>query len=131
MLDAVVDAADRQHVRQAMAGLAPRQLTALSMWVDGWPSSDIAAQLGCSAGAADVTVHRARQSFRRRYLSLVDEKALAGAGAGGLAACGRWLQRLRLQVSARATRYSDAIRFWSCSCCLMLSAMSWFAACPT
>src|SRR5437867_12747656 len=107
VLDAVVDAADRQQVRQALAAMAPRQQAALSMWAEGWPSSHIAAELGCTAGAADVTVHRARQSFRRRYLSLVDEKAFAGAG--GLAGCGRWLNRLRLNVSARVARYADAV----------------------
>jgi RNA polymerase sigma-70 factor (ECF subfamily) len=107
VLDAVVEAADRHEVRQALAQLAPRQQTALSMWAEGWPSSHIAAELGCTSGAADVTVHRARQSFRRRYLSIVDEKALAGAG--GFGAIGRWFKGVRLHVSARVARYADAV----------------------
>src|SRR4051794_6240436 len=55
VVDAVFDVLDREQVQAALEGLAPRHQAALSLWAEGYPSRDIADELGCSRGAVDVT----------------------------------------------------------------------------
>ena len=83
--DAVIDAMDAALVRAALRELNPRHRRALSLWAEGHPSRDIAEELGCSTGAVDVTLHRARQSFRSRFLTVAGEAKLGGLGVFAVA----------------------------------------------
>jgi RNA polymerase sigma-70 factor (ECF subfamily) len=106
VVEAVFDELDRAQVRAVLEDLAPRHRAALTLWAEGVPSKGIASELGCSTGAADVTVHRARQSFRRRFAALVDEKNF---GAAGLGAAWRWLGRTRMRFTARVAQHAELL----------------------
>jgi RNA polymerase sigma-70 factor, ECF subfamily len=105
VVDSVFQAIDHDQVRAALQELTPRHRAALSLWADGRPSRQIAEELGCSTGAADVTLHRARQSFRARF------SALSGEGKFGIVglvpALGRWAQRFRARVVTRVGDHAD------------------------
>jgi len=88
VIDSVFDRLDQAFVRAALGDLNPRHQTALSLWAEGHPSRRIAEQLGCSTGAVDVTLHRARQSFRTRFLALTGD-------ASWLASRPRWPPKSR------------------------------------
>jgi len=88
VVDSVFDAVDRAFARSALQSLNPRHQTALSLWAEGHPSREIAEELGCSTGAVDVTLHRARQSFRTRFLALTGDGKLAVIGL--MPALGHW-----------------------------------------
>ena len=106
VVDAVFDRLDQAFVRAALRELNPRHQTALTLWAEGHASREIAEELGCSTGAADVTLHRARQSFRSRFLALTGEGKLAGIGL--LApALGRWAQRWRARIVTRVGQHAD------------------------
>ena len=106
VVDAVFDGLDQAFVRAALRELNPRHQTALTLWAEGHPSREIAEELGCSTGAADVTLHRARQSFRSRFLALTGDGKLAGVGL--LApALGRWAQRWRARIVTRVGEHAD------------------------
>ena len=109
VVDSVFDRLDQAFVRAALRELNPRHQTALTLWAEGHPSRDIAEELGCSTGAADVTLHRARQSFRSRFLALTGEGKLAGVGLGfGAApALGRWAQRWRARIVTRVGEHAE------------------------
>ncbi|MBV8304372.1 MAG: sigma-70 family RNA polymerase sigma factor, partial [Acidimicrobiia bacterium] len=106
VVESVFERLDQAFVRAALRDLNPRHQTALSLWADGHPSRRIAEELGCSTGAVDVTLHRARQSFRTRFLALSGEGTL-----GGLvlvpAALGRWAHRWRARIVTRAGEHAD------------------------
>jgi RNA polymerase sigma-70 factor (ECF subfamily) len=104
VVDSVFDALDRAFVRAALEDLNPRHQAALSLWAEGHPSREIAEELGCSPGAVDVTLHRARQSFRTRFLAITGDGKLA---VGLLPALGRWAQRWRARVVTRVGSYPD------------------------
>ncbi|MCU1449797.1 MAG: polymerase sigma factor [Acidimicrobiales bacterium] len=80
VVESLFDVLDHEQVRTVLEGLNPRHQTALSLWAEGYPSRHIAEQLGCTRGAADVTLHRARQSFRRRFLALDTEGRFGAVG---------------------------------------------------
>ena len=105
VVESVFEVLDRQQVRAALDGLNPRHQAALSLWAEGYPSRDIAQELGCSPGAADVTLHRARQSFRRRFLAITGEGKLGAIGI--LPALARWADRMRARVGSRVAEYSE------------------------
>ncbi|HEX5502223.1 MAG TPA: sigma-70 family RNA polymerase sigma factor [Thermomicrobiales bacterium] len=54
-------------IAAALAGIAPRDRACLLLHAAGFSSAEIAAQLGCSVGAARTRLSRARETFRRRY----------------------------------------------------------------
>jgi len=108
VVDSLFEVLDQEQVRAALDGLTPRHQTALSLWAEGYPSRHIAEELGCSRGAVDVTLHRARQSFRRRFLALSGDQHLgAFGGIAFLPALARWAQRLRVRVSTRVGENAD------------------------
>src|SRR5205085_9372666 len=74
-------------------------------WAQGHPSREIAEEFGCSTGAIDVTLHRARQSFRTRFLALAGDPKLAVVGL--VPAVGRWAQRWRARVVTRLGNHAD------------------------
>ncbi|HEV3352678.1 MAG TPA: sigma-70 family RNA polymerase sigma factor, partial [Acidimicrobiales bacterium] len=105
VVDSVFDNLDRAFVRAALRDLNPRHQTALSLWADGHPSRHIAEELGCTPGAADVTLHRARQSFRTRFLALAGDGKMAAVGL--VPALGRWAQRWRARVVTRVGDHAE------------------------
>jgi RNA polymerase sigma-70 factor (ECF subfamily) len=105
VVDSVFDAMDQAFVRAALKELNPRHRTALSLWAEGHPSRHIAEELGCSTGAVDVTLHRARQSFRTRFLALTNDGKLAGLGL--VPALSRWAQRWRARIVTRVGNHAD------------------------
>jgi len=108
VVDAVFDSMDQAFVRAALRELNPRHRAALSLWAEGHASRDIAEELGCSTGAVDVTLHRARQSFRARFLAISGEGKLGAIGlfAGGV---GRWAQRWRVRIGTRIADHPDLV----------------------
>lgn len=105
VVDSVFDAMDAAFVRAALRDLNPRHRAALSLWAEGRASRDIAEELGCSTGAADVTLHRARQSFRARFLAITGDGKL-----GALAlfpALGRWATRWRNRIATRVGEHTE------------------------
>jgi RNA polymerase sigma-70 factor, ECF subfamily len=112
VVESLFEVLDQEQVRAALEGLTPRHQTALSLWAEGYPSKHIADELGCSRGAVDVTLHRARQSFRRRFLALSGDdgdRFGAFAGLAFLPALTRWAQRWRARVSTRVAEHSDLV----------------------
>ena len=107
VVDSVFDALDRAFVRAALRELNPRHRTALSLWAEGHPSRHIAEQLGCSTGAVDVTLHRARQSFKARFLALTNEGKLGVLGIGFAPAIARFAHRWRARIVTRVGEHSD------------------------
>jgi RNA polymerase sigma-70 factor (ECF subfamily) len=107
VVDSVFQMLDREQVRAALHGLNPRHQAALSLWAEGYKSRDIAEQLGCSRGAIDVTLHRARQSFRKRFLALTGDDKLGAVGL--VPALGRWAQRWRARVTTRVANHADFV----------------------
>ena len=107
VVDSVFQAIDHDQVRAALEELTPRHRAALSLWADGRPSRQIAEELGCSTGAADVTLHRARQSFRSRFLALTGDGKLAGLGIGFAPAVNRWAQRWRARIVTRVGQHAE------------------------
>jgi RNA polymerase sigma-70 factor (ECF subfamily) len=108
VVDSLFDVLDHEQVRAVLEGLNPRHQTALSLWAEGYPSRHIADELGCSRGAADVTLYRARQSFRRRFLALDnDDRHGAVGGLGIVSAAVHWAQRMRVRVSARIGEHPE------------------------
>ena len=105
VVDAVFDRLDQAFVRAAMRDLNPRHQTALSLWAEGHPSRHIAEELGCSTGAADVTVHRARQSFRARFLAITGDGKLAVIGL--VPGLGRLAQRWRARIVTRVGNHAE------------------------
>ena len=105
VVDAVFDAMDGAFVRAALRELNPRHRAALSLWAEGHASREIAEELGCSTGAVDVTLHRARQSFRARFLAISGDGKL-----GALAlfpALGRWATRWRNRIATRIGEHTE------------------------
>src|SRR5437588_9915246 len=98
---------DREQVRAVLHGLNPRHQAARSRWAEGYQSRDIAEELGCSRGAVDVTLHRARQSFRKRFLALTGDAKLGAVGL--VPALGRWAQRWRARVTTRVANHADLV----------------------
>jgi len=107
VVDSVFDAMDHAFVRAALRELNPRHRAALSLWAEGHASRDIAEQLGCSTGAVDVTLHRARQSFRARFVALSGEGKFGAVGL--VPALGRWAQRFRARVVTRVGDHADLV----------------------
>jgi RNA polymerase sigma-70 factor, ECF subfamily len=107
VVDSVFDRLDQAFVRAALRELNPRHQTALSLWAEGHPSRHIAEELGCSTGAADVTLHRARQSFRSRFLAISGDGKLAGLGIGLAPAVNRWAQRWRARIVTRVGQHAE------------------------
>jgi RNA polymerase sigma-70 factor, ECF subfamily len=105
VVESVFDALDHAFVRAALRDLNPRHRTALSLWAEGHPSRHIAEELGCSTGAVDVTLHRARQSFKARFLALTGEGKLGALGL--IPALGRWAHRWRARIVTRVGDYAD------------------------
>jgi len=106
VVDAVFDRLDQAFVRAALRELNPRHQAALSLWAEGHPSRRIAEELGCSTGAVDVTLHRARQRFRAHFLDLTGDGKLAGLAVVP-AALGRWAQRWRARIVTRVGEHAD------------------------
>ncbi|MBV9411161.1 MAG: RNA polymerase sigma factor [Acidimicrobiia bacterium] len=107
VVDSVFDALDQAFVRAALRDLNPRHRAALSLWAEGHPSRHIAEELGCSTGAVDVTLHRARQSFKARFLALSGEGKLGVLGVGLVPALGRFADRWRARIVTRVGEHSD------------------------
>ena len=107
VVDSVFQTFDRERVRAVLHGLNPRHQTALSLWAQGYPSAEIAEELGCSRGAVDFTLHRARQSFRARFIALTGDTKLGAVGL--LPALGRWAQRWRARVTTRVANHADLV----------------------
>lgn len=105
VVDSVFDRLDHAFVQAALRELNPRHQAALSLWAEGHPSRYIAEELGCSTGAVDVTLHRARQSFRTRFLAIAGDGRFAGLLVP--AALGRWAQRWRARIVTRAGQHAD------------------------
>src|SRR5204862_832364 len=105
VVDSVFDRLDQAFVRAALRELNPRHQTALSLWAEGHPSRRIAEELGCSTGAVDVTLHRARQSFRTRFLAIAGDGKLAGVGL--VPALGRVAQRWRARLVTRVGQHAE------------------------
>jgi RNA polymerase sigma-70 factor (ECF subfamily) len=106
VVDSVFERLDQAFVQAALRELNPRHQTALSLWAEGHPSRRIAEELGCSTGAVDVTLHRARQSFRTRFLALAGDGKMAGLALFP-AALGRWAQRWRARIVTRVGEHAD------------------------
>ena len=106
VVDSVFERMDHAFVRAAMRDLNPRHQTALSLWAEGEPSRRIAEELGCSTGAVDVTLHRARQSLRDRFLAITGDGKLAGIAVLP-AVVGRWAHRWRARIVTRAGEHAE------------------------
>src|SRR5438067_4406470 len=107
VVDSVFQAIDHDQVRAALEELTPRHRAALSLWADGRPSRQIAEELGCSTGAADVTLHRARQSFRTRFLALSGDGKFVGLGLGAAPALDRLAHRWRARIVTRVGEHGE------------------------
>lgn len=105
-LEALVDGVDGALLRAAMTKLSERHRTALELWAEGVSSKQIAARLGCTAGTADVTVHRARARLRERYLVLSGERS-RWVLVPGVAAASRWALRIRGCLSRHAANVGE------------------------
>ena len=64
---------DETTVALALACLAPKDRACLLLQIVGFSAADIAAQLGCSIGAARTRLCRAREAFRHAYQHGLEE----------------------------------------------------------
>jgi RNA polymerase sigma-70 factor (ECF subfamily) len=100
----VLQAADRQMLRDAMARLGPRHQEVLRLREqEGWSYQRIAEYYEVSLGTVEQLLWRARRALRREF------EAVAGADArtwAGLPVLG-WLLRRMADVRARVTDWSE------------------------
>lgn len=62
--------ADVSEVRRVMAGLSDTQRRVLTLRdQEGWTYREVAEEMGCSEGAVESLIWRARQAFKREFVS--------------------------------------------------------------
>jgi RNA polymerase sigma-70 factor (ECF subfamily) len=99
--EAVFQAVDHQHLRQAMARVAPRHREVLDLREQqGWSYQEIAEHLDVPITTVEALLHRARKALRREFMAVSSGTRLASLPVIGWI----YLQLVRARSKAAAAR---------------------------